>query len=257
MFDRIREVDGWVFNTPVEPEEWELFDDQLSKAIDGFAGGVYAPTTRISIQGEGLECTVTAVASYDVVNYGTMVNTLAPVLVDIDDLEDDVAALDARLDIVESDIADIYDVQISQIVDGLDALWDEVLPLNTRVAEIVDNIGTPLTYSNLSNLSAINTTTDRIFVGGIGDTVMCQLMCEVTNSGAGDKSFELQMPFLTGTFASTNDASGHGSLIVASGAGQVCHVEAVAGTNRIKVWWYSALSSGDYWLRASFAFNRV
>ncbi len=54
-FARIRSPGGWLDNSVVTQAEWEAFDDHQSKAIDGFGGGSYSPTSQIVIAGtEGL-----------------------------------------------------------------------------------------------------------------------------------------------------------------------------------------------------------
>jgi len=54
MFTRNRPIGGWNVGA-VSPDEFEKFDDQISKAIDGDGGGAYAPTTPIAIGGAGLQ----------------------------------------------------------------------------------------------------------------------------------------------------------------------------------------------------------
>lgn len=58
MFERVRANDAaWAINTLVSGSEFAKFDRQGAAAIDGAAGGVYAPTTGIVIGGAGLYVT--------------------------------------------------------------------------------------------------------------------------------------------------------------------------------------------------------
>lgn len=58
MFERVRANDAaWAINTLVSGSEFAKFDRQCAAAIDGNAGGVYAPTSGIVIRGAGLYVT--------------------------------------------------------------------------------------------------------------------------------------------------------------------------------------------------------
>jgi len=47
----------WVLGSVVAPTELELFDNDQSKAVDGYGGGVYAPNNRLVIGGAGVDFT--------------------------------------------------------------------------------------------------------------------------------------------------------------------------------------------------------
>jgi hypothetical protein len=53
-FSRIRESGQWLDESTVEDSEFEAIDENLSNAIDGAAGGAYAPSNAIEIGGAGL-----------------------------------------------------------------------------------------------------------------------------------------------------------------------------------------------------------
>lgn len=54
MFQRIREVGAWLFNSVIEPSELEQLDRNQSRAIDGHGGGAYAPSSPIDVGGAGI-----------------------------------------------------------------------------------------------------------------------------------------------------------------------------------------------------------
>jgi hypothetical protein len=58
MFSRLRAIGGWLFNTVVEPEEFEAFDENISNALDGKNGGTYSLLSVLNIGGVGLRTTV-------------------------------------------------------------------------------------------------------------------------------------------------------------------------------------------------------
>jgi hypothetical protein len=65
MFDRNRAAGLWVPNTVIDPGELELWDQQISDAIDGAEGGAYAPSNPIEIGGAGVDISGPLVASGD------------------------------------------------------------------------------------------------------------------------------------------------------------------------------------------------
>lgn len=56
-FSRVRVFGLWVVNSTLLPTEMELFDAQLSKAINGDEGGVWAPSSLIEVGGSGIKIT--------------------------------------------------------------------------------------------------------------------------------------------------------------------------------------------------------
>src|SRR5690606_9228460 len=64
-FARIRPSGQWIFETTVDPEEWEQFDENQSLAVDS-RGGTYAPTNPIVFGGAGLRLEVTPTNELDV-----------------------------------------------------------------------------------------------------------------------------------------------------------------------------------------------
>lgn len=71
MFTRLRAMGAWIFNSTVDPDEWEAFDENLSNAIDGADGGTYGPTDPIVIAGSGLRTTVQPTNADQVVTRAT------------------------------------------------------------------------------------------------------------------------------------------------------------------------------------------
>lgn|SRR5512138_141911 len=65
MFVRNRASGLWVPNTVIDPGELELWDQQISDAIDGAEGGAYAPSNPIEIGGAGVELGGPLVANGD------------------------------------------------------------------------------------------------------------------------------------------------------------------------------------------------
>lgn len=56
-FARVRTIGTWLTASVVLPAEWEAFDTNISRAIDGHAGGTYSPSAPIVIGGDGLRVT--------------------------------------------------------------------------------------------------------------------------------------------------------------------------------------------------------
>lgn len=67
-FARIRTIGTWFSVSVVLPAEFEAFDTNISRAVDGYAGGTYSPSSPIVIGGDGLrvtgDFTVTSNASF-------------------------------------------------------------------------------------------------------------------------------------------------------------------------------------------------
>lgn len=62
-FARIRAPGMWLDTSVVEDTEFEQFDLNISRAVDGFAGGTYAPSAAIILGGSGLQMTGAFVAN--------------------------------------------------------------------------------------------------------------------------------------------------------------------------------------------------
>lgn len=58
-FSRIRAPGGWIAGSTITPTELETFDQNLSRALDGYAGGTYAPSSLLEIGGSGLKLSST------------------------------------------------------------------------------------------------------------------------------------------------------------------------------------------------------
>lgn len=70
-FPRIRAAGMWTLGSVLSPSEEEAFDDHQSKAIDGYAGGAYAPSAPIVVGASGGNTTgihVTSILQADQLN---------------------------------------------------------------------------------------------------------------------------------------------------------------------------------------------
>lgn len=72
MFVRNRASGLWVPDTVIDPAELELWDQQISDAVDGAAGGAYAPSSPIEIGGAGVRVTGTLTSSGPLSSTGTL-----------------------------------------------------------------------------------------------------------------------------------------------------------------------------------------
>lgn len=75
-FTRVRPLGTWLTATTVVQAEWEKFDLNLFKSLNGDDGGTWAPLAPIIIGGAGFQVTVTATIQDLEVNDTTTLNSL-------------------------------------------------------------------------------------------------------------------------------------------------------------------------------------
>jgi hypothetical protein len=198
-FSRVRVFGLWVVNSTLLPSEMELFDAQLSKAINGDEGGVWAPSSLIEVGGSGIKITGPCVVTSEAQLQGGATVTGGNLAVANDANIQGNATVGGTLEVAgETTITDTLNVAVALMVQDGAAIGGEIVGL----------AGATITGGDLN----------------VGDDIVCQGNAEIAgtldvdgNAAIGG-TLGVGSTTVTGTLTTTGNASLGGTLAVTGDA---------------------------------------